>query len=219
MMHVPSTRVPWVLRRASSLLVFSTACFAFLAGMTAAGAPQPAQLSETHSCGPSCLLHSSSAFFPNSILPTSAPPQSKVRLSKIRTPSASLLASPSPPPEKRPAAKGLLSLSEAVRQIGDGRTVPTALYLRQGCPYCHKVTQWMAANAVDLKAHGVAVRQVRNNQGQVTDHGRLLLAKTNGKMQVPALELSSTGILLESDHIVLLLKRLYVEPTVGREEA
>ncbi|WP_028263951.1 glutaredoxin family protein [Atopobium fossor] len=72
------------------------------------------------------------------------------------------------------------------------------LYIKNGCPFCHKVTSFMKANNIELPLHNISV----------SDADRDFLIEHGGKRQVPCLFIDGKA-LYESNDIIAYLGKVF----------
>ena len=70
------------------------------------------------------------------------------------------------------------------------------LYIKNGCPFCHKVTSFMKANNINLPLHNISE----------SDKDRDFLIEHGGKRQVPCLFIDGKALYESSDIIEYLGK-------------
>jgi glutaredoxin len=70
------------------------------------------------------------------------------------------------------------------------------LYIKNGCPYCHRVLRYMDANGIVLPLHNI----------DESEEDRDRLVEVGGKRQVPCLFINGTAM-YESDDIIAYLGR------------
>lgn len=74
------------------------------------------------------------------------------------------------------------------------------LYIKNGCPWCHKVLSFMEDNGIKLPLHNI----------DESEEDRARLIEVGGKRQVPCLFIDGTA-LYESGDIIAYLKEHVVE--------
>ena len=87
------------------------------------------------------------------------------------------------------------------------------LYIKNGCPWCHKVLSFMEANAIELPLHNI--------DESVADREHLI--EVGGKRQVPCLFIDGKALYESSDIIDYLkehvMKGEAAEPTPAADPA
>lgn len=80
------------------------------------------------------------------------------------------------------------------------------LYIKNGCPYCHKVLAFMDANDVELPLHNI----------DESDADRERLVEVGGKRQVPCLFIDGKAM-YESDDIIAYLGKEFSATAAGEK--
>ena len=80
------------------------------------------------------------------------------------------------------------------------------LYIKNGCPYCHKVLAFMDANGIELPLHNI----------DESDADRERLVEVGGKRQVPCLFIDGKAM-YESDDIIAYLGKEFLGGGSWRE--
>lgn len=78
------------------------------------------------------------------------------------------------------------------------------LYIKSGCPYCHKVLAFMDANGIELPLHNI----------DESDADRERLVEVGGKRQVPCLFIGGKAM-YESDDIIAYLGKEFSVTSAG----
>ena len=80
------------------------------------------------------------------------------------------------------------------------------LYVKNGCPYCHKVLAFMDANGIELPLHNI----------DESDADRERLVEVGGKRQVPCLFIDGKAM-YESDDIIAYLGKEFSAAAAGEK--
>ena len=78
------------------------------------------------------------------------------------------------------------------------------LYIKNGCPYCHKVLAFMDANGIELPLHNI----------DESDADRERLVEVGGKRQVPCLFIDGKAM-YESDDIIAYMGKEFSAAAAG----
>lgn len=81
------------------------------------------------------------------------------------------------------------------------------LYIKNGCPYCHKVLTFMDANGIELPLHNI----------DESDADRERLVEVGGKHQVPCLFIDGKAM-YESDDIIAYLGKEFSAAAAGEKD-
>ena len=81
------------------------------------------------------------------------------------------------------------------------------LYIKNGCPYCHKVLAYMEANGIELPLHNI----------DESDADRERLVEVGGKRQVPCLFIDGKAM-YESDDIIAYLGKEFSAAAAGEKD-
>ena len=81
------------------------------------------------------------------------------------------------------------------------------LYIKNGCPYCHKVLAFMDANGIELPLRNI----------DESDADRERLVEVGGKRQVPCLFIDGKAM-YESDDIIAYLGKEFSAAVAGEKD-